>query len=235
MFKETLDKIAQLLHLKKGIQHYADCIIRNEKGQILLLQRSSNDTFEPSKWCLPGGKIEKGEVPEYAAARELLEETHLQAPLTFIQGIERPGSITLYFEGYVTSADILILDNEEHFRLQWVEVQQIAQYDLILDLKDILMNKIGLPIYSTKLMQLEVQDANDLFKRNELVEKSFDQDQMSVLHYFQCKDIIELHLDEIVKAAQEQGIVHSSSKDYSKLIEKLKQRRDPEEIEKRRR
>lgn len=207
MFNSFLNTIKQVLHLKKGIQHYADCIIRNEKGEILLLQRSGNDDFQPNKWCLPGGKIERGEVPEYAAARELLEETNLQTPLQFIQAVERTDSVSCYFEGYVLSSDYTILDNEEHFRCQWVAVEDIASYDLILDLKDILMNKIGIPIYSTKLMQLEILDANDLFKRNELVEKSFDADQMTTKDYFECKNIIKSHLDMIVEAAQEQGLL----------------------------
>jgi len=208
LFKKALDTISQLLHLKKDKVHYADCIIRNEKGQILLLQRSTQDDFEPGKWCLPGGKIEKGEVPEYAAARELIEETHLQTPLSFIQAVDRDDSISLYYEGYVKSSDNIILDNEEHYQLQWVDVEEIAKFDLLLDLKDTLMNKIGLPIYSTKLMQLDIEDVTDLFKRNDLVMKSFDAGQMSTQDYFYCKDIIKSHLDEIVKAAQEQGLIN---------------------------
>jgi 8-oxo-dGTP pyrophosphatase MutT (NUDIX family) len=44
-----------------GKKNYADCIVRNEHGEILLLQRSYQDDFMPGKWCLPGGKIEQDE------------------------------------------------------------------------------------------------------------------------------------------------------------------------------
>lgn len=204
--KQAFDQLKQLLFKKKGLVHYADCIIRNEEGEILLLQRSYNDDFEPGKWCLPGGKIEPGEVPEYAAARELLEETNLQTPLSLVQAVERPDSISIYFEGYVHTNEFTILDNDEHYRCAWVKVQDIAGYDLLLDLKDVLMNKIGIPIYSTKLMQLDIVDVNDLFKRNELVEKSFNSDQMNTEDYFKCKDIIKSHLDEIILAADNQQV-----------------------------
>lgn len=206
MFDKIKNTLIQLLSKKKGLQHYADCIIRNEKGEVLLLQRSYNDDFEPGKWCLPGGKIEPGEAPEYGAARELLEETHLQTVLNFLQVVERPDSVTCYFEGFVHSQTYTILDNEEHFKIEWVPVDKIAQYDLLLDLKNILVDKIGLPIYSTKLMELQIFDANDLFKRNELVEKSFDNEEMTTADYFSCKKIINNHLSQIVKVGFEKGI-----------------------------
>jgi len=206
MFDKIKNTLIQLLSKKKGLQHYADCIIRNEKGEVLLLQRSYNDDFEPGKWCLPGGKIEPGEAPEYGAARELLEETHLQTVLNFLQVVERPDSVTCYFEGFVHSQTYTILDNEEHFKVEWVPVDKIAQYDLLLDLKNILVDKIGLPIYSTKLMELQIFDANDLFKRNELVEKSFDNEEMTTADYFSCKKIINNHLSQIVKVGFEKGI-----------------------------
>lgn len=230
MFSKWTNTIKQLLFKKKDLKHYADCIIRNQDGDILLLQRSYQDDFEPGKWCLPGGKIEPGEVPEYAAARELLEETNLQTPLSLIQGVERTDSVTIYFEGWVHTNDFTILDNDEHYRCAWVKVEDIAKYDLLLDLKDILMNKIGIPIYSTKLMQLDIADANDLFKRNELVEKSFDADQMSVKDYFECKTIIKSHLHDLMKAAEEQEVTHPSGKDYKALIKRLDERQDPDGI-----
>lgn len=208
MFKRAKDIIKQTLHLKKDLQHYADCIIRNENGDLLLLRRSYQDDFEGGKWCLPGGKIEAGEVPEYAAARELFEETGLQTELEFIQAVERKDSISLYFQGYIHSSEFFpILDNEEHYAVEWVPINRIAKYDLLLDLKDILMNKIKLPIYSTKLMQLDIYDANDLFKRIEYVEKSFDNEEMSVEEYFHCKETIQRHLNKIIEIGLEKGLL----------------------------
>ncbi|MBE5830876.1 MAG: NUDIX domain-containing protein [Butyrivibrio sp.] len=48
-------------------------LVENEKGQVLLQQRS--DTGE---WCVPGGALEPGETYKEAAARELSEEVGIQ-------------------------------------------------------------------------------------------------------------------------------------------------------------
>ncbi|HEX8593957.1 MAG TPA: NUDIX hydrolase [Pseudomonas sp.] len=47
-------------------------VICKREGMILYVRKAK------SKWALPGGKIETGETPEQAAARELSEETGLQ-------------------------------------------------------------------------------------------------------------------------------------------------------------
>jgi len=49
-------------------------IIKNGKGEILLLKRSDKNTHYKNYWQLPEGKIEKGESPECAILRELQEE-----------------------------------------------------------------------------------------------------------------------------------------------------------------
>ena len=48
-----------------------------EDGLILLTQRQRHATFALT-WECPGGKIEKGETPEQALARELMEELGLE-------------------------------------------------------------------------------------------------------------------------------------------------------------
>jgi len=58
----------------KQIVESAHLLIKNEKGQVLLVQR--NDV---PVWVIPGGKLNKREKPKNAAERELFEETGMSA------------------------------------------------------------------------------------------------------------------------------------------------------------
>lgn len=52
--------------------------ILERDGRILICRRASGDSH-PGKWEFPGGKIEAGEAPEEALARELEEELGVRA------------------------------------------------------------------------------------------------------------------------------------------------------------
>ncbi len=61
------------------------------EGKVLIAKR-----IRPPLWSLPGGRIEPGESPEEAAARELKEETGVEAEIVGLAG-ER--EVTLKDEG----------------------------------------------------------------------------------------------------------------------------------------
>lgn len=48
--------------------------IITKDGRVLLAQRKDDCKREAGKWEFPGGKIEKGETPEEALRREIMEE-----------------------------------------------------------------------------------------------------------------------------------------------------------------
>ncbi len=53
-------------------------VIRRD-GRILICQRRRGEAHHPLKWEFPGGKVEPGESPVQALARELAEELDIRA------------------------------------------------------------------------------------------------------------------------------------------------------------
>lgn len=56
-------------------KHAACCLILSDDGKVLAVSRKD----DPTAFGMPGGKVDPGETPEEAAARELQEETGLTA------------------------------------------------------------------------------------------------------------------------------------------------------------
>ena len=54
----------------------AGAVVRDGDGRLLLVRRRHAPSI--GLWSLPGGRVEPGETPVQAAAREVLEETGLQ-------------------------------------------------------------------------------------------------------------------------------------------------------------
>lgn len=124
-----------IMDLRKIVGHIpllqcgASVIVENEKGEVLMQQRSDNGT-----WGYAGGSVELYEVVEDAAARELLEETGLVAEELELFGVfSGPEQANTYPNGdQVSTIDIVYLCRRYHGTLtcQEGEVEQLAFFPL---------------------------------------------------------------------------------------------------------
>lgn len=118
-------------------------------NKILLLKRSPIDTFHGGTWCLPGGGVEKGEAPYTACLRETSEEAGLMPEdyRIFTTWVVKLKDINIvYYCGKLVDAsklNAIILNNAEHVQYQWCTPAQWMQLDLILDLKEHLLEAMA--------------------------------------------------------------------------------------------
>ncbi len=102
-------------------------------GRVLICQRRSDDTH-PLKWEFPGGKVEPGESPRAALARELEEELAIRARIGGL--VERlthsypgrpPFSLLVYRVTRFSGEPV----NGAFERILWEEPARLPQYDFL--------------------------------------------------------------------------------------------------------
>jgi 8-oxo-dGTP diphosphatase len=114
-------------------------VILLHKNSILLIQRSKNDSSDPLKWEIPGGKLDKGQDLNEAAERELIEEVGLFAkPLKqlvfFDSDIDHNTKykgipyirLTALYKSETTSVRL----SEEHDDYKWLSIEECLKMDL---------------------------------------------------------------------------------------------------------
>lgn len=107
------------------------------EDKVLMIRESKRNAFD--KWNFPSGRIEYGEDIQYAARREVKEETGLDLKLTFTTGVYNFISSTnnqvilFHFTGEVIGGSSLKLKEEDISESKWVktnELEKISHEDL---------------------------------------------------------------------------------------------------------
>lgn len=109
-------------------------VIERADRRLLIGQRRSDDS-SPLKWEFPGGKVEEGEAPEAALARELREE--LGATLRKCVELAR---VKHAYAGYTNELEIRFFAAElasdevvgtSFERIAWVLPRELSGYDFL--------------------------------------------------------------------------------------------------------
>jgi 8-oxo-dGTP diphosphatase len=119
---------------KEEKQKNAVAVIVDKDNKILLLKRSKEPKiWMPGKWALVGGAIEKGESPQKAVEREILEETGLDID-KFVKtfSIQRnPNSIEHIFACRYNGDPTEITLNGENTNYGWYSVDEMEYLDIV--------------------------------------------------------------------------------------------------------
>jgi 8-oxo-dGTP diphosphatase len=111
----------------------AGAIVRDEAGRILVVRRAN----EPAAglWSVPGGRVEPGETPAEAAAREVREETGLDVEVGEEVLVVPIGDYVVHdFAAVVTGGTLVAGDDAMDVRwVDWSELESLPTSPGLLD------------------------------------------------------------------------------------------------------
>lgn len=120
----------------------AGAVVRDDAGRVLLVQRGR----EPSRglWSVPGGRVEVGESPAQAAAREVLEETGLVIEVgRLLETVEIGEFLVHDFAGTVVGGTLCAGDDADDVR--WCALEDAPLLPLTPGLYDALRRMLASP------------------------------------------------------------------------------------------
>jgi len=106
-------------------------IFNKTKNKVLIGRRAPTEPYS-GFWEFPGGKLEKGETPEEAIQRELMEElnvkSHIKTKFDELTCTYPTGKFKLLI--YFTEIDDSTLTLRVHDKLEWVKINEAFNYNL---------------------------------------------------------------------------------------------------------
>ncbi len=106
-------------------------ILINDNNKILIAKRKKEKNLG-GYWEFPGGKVEKGEIPEESLIRELKEEMHVDIKINryFSSNVHNYGNFKINligFIGKIINGKIVLKDHDEY---KWVSVEELLGFHL---------------------------------------------------------------------------------------------------------
>lgn len=141
MFKKRLFK---LINMKRDYGLTMRGIIKNDKGEILILKRHPKSRTDPDTWELPGGKVEEGEFFDDALVREIKEETNLDGKagdLAIAIQHDYPHKRTVQMIMYLDDVEGEFKISDEHTDGKYASIDEIKTLTLSSCLKKVLEKK----------------------------------------------------------------------------------------------
>ena len=89
---------------KRILNVVAAALIKKEEGKLLLARRPEGKNLA-GLWEYPGGKIEAGETPKEALARELSEELNITVALSEMHPFEKT---VFEYDAFILSMDLFL-------------------------------------------------------------------------------------------------------------------------------
>lgn len=120
--------------IRKAVRCY---LIKNNKVVVIKYKKGNK---EVGYYDIPGGKIEKEELPEQTAIREMKEETGLDVTKLKYKGnmiIEYPDRIFNFVVFVATEAEGKPQEYEENSS-EWIEIQELLQKEKLINLCDLM-------------------------------------------------------------------------------------------------
>jgi 8-oxo-dGTP diphosphatase len=108
-------------------------LLTDQDGKILILKRSTDSKTNPSKWELPGGKVDQGESFDHALIREVYEETNLKISLEHVVGASEQNlhiirAVHIIMSGKIVEGELNL--SSEHEGYAWVLIETLPDYEL---------------------------------------------------------------------------------------------------------
>ena len=106
-------------------------LIFNKENKVLIGRRALTEPHS-GYWEFPGGKLEKGETPQEALKRELMEELNVKSTIKgfFNESIYKHSTGTFKLLTYFTVIDNSTLEMRVHDQLEWITLKESRNYEM---------------------------------------------------------------------------------------------------------